>query len=285
MTAEAKYNELKAILREMGEVTVAYSGGVDSSFLLKTAHDELKDKALGVMADSPSLPRREFEKAREVARLIGARLMIIETREFENQDYLDNPVNRCFFCKSELFSRIEEIAGDKRFRNVIDGSNLDDEGDYRPGMKAKENHMVRSPLKEAGLTKAEIRELSRKLGLPTWDKDELACLSSRFPYGEKITIKKVRMVEEAENFLTDLGFRNVRARHSGTSVRIEVDPSQISMLLDPAVRVDIASKFRKIGYKQVSVDLEGYRRGSLNAAAGIHNRKENIDTTKIRILR
>lgn len=269
----------------MGEVTVAYSGGVDSSFLLRAAHDELGDKAQAVIADSPSLPRREFDKAKRLAKKIGARLTIIQTGEFDNPDYLDNPVNRCFFCKSELYSRIDEIAADNRFRNVIDGSNLDDEGDFRPGTKAKENHRVRSPLKEAELTKAEIRELSRELGLPTWDKDEMACLSSRFPYGEKITVKKVRMVEEAENYLSDLGFRNIRARHNGTSVRIEVDAEQVSRLVDPVVRGTIVSKFREIGYKHVSVDLEGYRRGSLNTAAGKPGNEGAIDAAKVRILR
>jgi len=285
MDTQAKYNSLKDILREMGEVTVAFSGGVDSSFLLKVSFDVLGHKAVGVIAVSPSLPGREYEKALEVAGHIGIRLITIETREFDNPEYLNNPVDRCYFCKSELFTRINEIAEDSRFRNVVDGSNLDDTADYRPGMKAKDEKKIRSPLKEAELTKEDIRLLSKKLGLPTWNKDELACLSSRFPYGEQITVKKIRMVEQAENHLSDIGFNNIRARHTGSTVRLEVDPGQLEKLLDPSLRDSIVKRLKEIGYKYVTLDLEGYRRGSLNAALGHTQVRKNINGEQIKVIK
>jgi len=276
MDIQARYDRLKNILSEMGEVTVAYSGGVDSSFLLKVSFDVLAHKAVGVIAVSPSLPGREYEKALEVAGMIGIRLITIETKEFDNPDYLTNPVDRCYFCKSELFSRINEIAENSRFKNVVDGSNLDDTADYRPGMKAKDEKKIRSPLKEALLSKEDIRLLSKQLGLPTWNKDEMACLSSRFPYGEEITLQKVRMVEQAENYLSDTGFSNIRARHTGSTVRLEVDPGQLSEFLKPSVRDSIVKKLKEIGYKYITLDLEGYRRGSLNAALGHTHVRSNI---------
>jgi uncharacterized protein len=196
MTARQKYEALQHILKEMGTVAVAYSGGVDSTFLLKVAYDVLKDNAVGILAVSPSFPSREYQRAVETAGLIGARLEIIHTNEMDNPDYTSNPVNRCYFCKSELFERIAEIAASGRYSNMVDGSNVDDLSDYRPGLKAVREKGVRSPLQEAGLTKSEIRELSRSLGLPTWDKDALACVSSRFPFGEKIELWKLKMVDQ-----------------------------------------------------------------------------------------
>lgn len=259
-----KYDKLKDILAEMKEVVVAYSGGVDSAFLLKVAHDVLGDKAYGVLAVSPTYPSREFEKAKDTATLIGARLKIIETNELEDDKFRTNPVNRCYFCKSELFTKIVELAESRQFKNFVDGSNFDDNGDYRPGMKALSEKGIRSPLQEAELTKGEIRELSRNLGLPTWDKDALACLSSRFPYGENIDIEKLRMVDEIENFLFDLGFRNIRARHQKNTLKIEVSPAQISRFFMDDIRSKVLEKAKSIGYKYVTVDLEGYRQGSMN---------------------
>jgi uncharacterized protein len=266
MKTEEKLTHLKALLKEMGEVTVAYSGGVDSTFLLKVATDVLKDKAMGVLAVSPTFPSREYERAIEVAESFGASIRIIDTNELEDDNFVNNPVNRCYFCKSELFDSIAKMAEDQRFRNFVDGSNQDDLGDHRPGMKALKERNVRSPLQEAGLTKKEIRDLSRDYGLPTWDKDALACLSSRFPYGESINREKLRMVDEAENFLADQGFRNIRARHQGETVNIEVDPLQIPKILDSKTRKVVEEYMTSIGYKKIYIDPEGYRRGKLNDA-------------------
>jgi uncharacterized protein len=266
MNTGKKLAHLKNILKEMGEVTVAYSGGVDSTFLLRVATDVLKDKALGVLAVSPTFPSREYDRAIEVAESFGASLRVIDTHELEDDNFVNNPVNRCYFCKSELFDSIAKMAEDQRFRNFVDGSNQDDLGDHRPGMKALKERRVRSPLQEAGLTKQEIRDLSREFGLPTWDKDALACLSSRFPYGESISREKLRMVDQAENFLSDQGFRNIRARHKGDTVKIEVDPSQIPQLLDRETRKNVELYMVSIGYKNVEIDPEGYRRGKMNDA-------------------
>jgi pyridinium-3,5-biscarboxylic acid mononucleotide sulfurtransferase len=268
MDTTQKYEKLKAILSDMKEVVVAYSGGVDSAFLLKVAHDVLGDNAYGVLAISPTYPSREFEKAKETATLIGARIRIIETNELEDEKFKNNPVNRCYFCKSELFSRIVELAESKQFKNFVDGSNFDDKGDYRPGMKALSEKGIRSPLQEAELTKAEIRELSKTLGLPTWDKDALACLSSRFPYGENIDIEKLRIVDEIENYLFDLGFRNIRARHQKNTLKIEVQPSLIARFFEEDIRQKVLAKAKSLGYKYVTVDLEGYRQGSMNEVLG-----------------
>ncbi len=275
-----KLTHLKALLEEMGEVTVAYSGGVDSTFLLKVATDVLKDKALGVLAVSPTFPSREYERAIEVAESFGASIRIIDTNELEDDNFVNNPVNRCYFCKSELFDSIAKMAEDQRFRNFVDGSNQDDLGDHRPGMKALKERDVRSPLQEAGLTKKEIRDLSKVFGLPTWDKDALACLSSRFPYGESISREKLRMVDEAENFLSDLGFRNIRARHQGKTVNIEVDPEQTPQLLESHTKGIVEEYMTSIGYEIIQIDPEGYRRGKLN---DVLPSSEILNADKLRI--
>jgi len=275
-----KLTHLKVLLEEMGEVTVAYSGGVDSTFLLKVATDVLKDKAIGVLAVSPTFPSREYERAIEVAKSFGASIRIIDTNELEDDNFVNNPVNRCYFCKSELFDSIAKMAEDQRFRNFVDGSNKDDLGDHRPGMKALKERDVRSPLQEAGLTKKEIRDLSKVFGLPTWDKDALACLSSRFPYGESISREKLRMVDEAENFLSDLGFRNIRARHQGKTVNIEVDPEQTPRLLESHTRGKVEEFLTSIGYEKIQIDPEGYRRGKLNDAL---SSTEILNAGKLRI--
>jgi len=264
MNGHEKLKKLREILIEMEEVTVAYSGGVDSTFLLKVATQTLKKKSLGVLAVSPSFPSREYERAVQAAKSMGALLQVIYTHELEDDNFVKNPVNRCYFCKSELFDCIAEIASEERFKNFVDGSNMDDLGDHRPGMKALKERNVRSPLQEAGLTKKEIRELSREMGLRTWNKDALACLSSRFPYGERISRQKLKMVDEAENYLADLGFRYIRARHQNNSVRIEVDPGQVSQLMDSHTKKGVENFLKSIGYDEVTIDEKGYRQGKLN---------------------
>jgi len=264
MKNHEKLSRLREILNEMEEVTVAYSGGVDSAFLLKVASDTLKEKCLGVLAVSPSFPSREYDRAIETAKSMGALVQVIYTHELEDDNFVKNPVNRCYFCKSELFDSISKIVEEERFRNFVDGSNVDDLGDHRPGMKALKERNVRSPLQEAGLTKNEIREFSKEMGLPTWDKDALACLSSRFPYGERISRQKLKMVDEAENYLTDLGFRYIRARHKDDTVKIEVAPDQVSRLMETDTKTKVENYMMSIGYKEVSIDTEGYRQGKLN---------------------
>lgn len=280
MNRQEKYEHLKKLISQMKQVIVAYSGGVDSTFLLKVAYDVLKDNARGVLAISPTYPSREYEKALKLAEEIGIKVEVIETRETENEKFLENPVDRCYFCKSELFIRIAEYAKNKRIV-MVDGSNFDDFGDHRPGMKALKEMNIRSPLQEAKLTKEDIRELSKSLGLKTWDKDALACLSSRFPYGERIDIDKLKMVDEAENFLIDSGFKNIRARHQGKTIKIEVDPSQIAMLMDEEIRKSVVDKMKSLGYIYVTLDLEGYRQGSMNE---VNSEKKMVDPNKLKVL-
>lgn len=265
MNTTDKLKKLKDILSDMKKVVVAYSGGVDSSFLLKVAADTLGSvNVRAVLAISPTYPSREYEKAMETASAIGIDVDIISTKETEDPKFKNNPIDRCYFCKHELFTKIAGYIDSGDFINMIDGSNMDDLSDHRPGKKALREKQVRSPLQEAGLTKSEIRQLSRELGLKTWNKDALACLSSRFPYGESIDLQKLQMVDEAENFLSDLGFTNIRARHEKNTLRIEITPSQIQRFADDSLRLTIVSRMKELGYHYVSIDLEGYRQGSLN---------------------
>jgi uncharacterized protein len=263
-----KLNQLRDLLRSYGSCLVAYSGGVDSVFLARVARDVLGDKSLAVIADSPSLPRRELEEALAIAKQFEIPVKVVRTAEFDNPQYLANPNNRCYFCKHELFTELEPLARSGGFAVIAYGENASDVGDHRPGAKAASEFQVRAPLKEAGLTKAEIRQFSAELGLPTADKPQMACLSSRIPYGEAVSPEKLRMIEQAEYVLRDLGFYDVRVRHhelkQGEMARIEVGAAELPKILagDTANRVAMALK--KIGYQHVTLDLLGYRRGSVN---------------------
>lgn len=259
----AKAARLRAILAELGGAVIAMSGGVDSALLVHAAHAALGDRALAVTADSPSLPRRELREAEELARLIGARHLVIRTGEVADPRYAANPVNRCYYCKTELFTRLRALAAEHDLPWVLYGENLDDLADHRPGAQAALEHGARAPLKEAGLTKADIRALARWHGLPVWDKPALACLGSRFPYGAPITPAKLAQVEAAEEVLRELGLRQCRVRHHGDLARIEVEAADMPRLVEHAV--EVVERIRAAaGFRHVTLDLAGYRRGSLN---------------------
>ena len=264
---QARYERLQDILAKLGDLIVGMSGGVDSVLLAKVAHDVLGDRALAVTADSPSLPRRELHEAVELARTIGVRHQVIQTQEVHDPRYAANPSNRCYFCKTELFTQLDTLAEQLGFHWLAYGENQDDSGDHRPGAQAAGEHRVRAPLKEAGLTKADIRALAQHLGLPIWDKPAFACLGSRFPYGTQITPEKLAQVEAAEDVLWEHGFRQFRVRHHGEVARIEVDPADMARLLELAP--EIVERFRREArFAYVAMDLAGYRRGSMNETIG-----------------
>lgn len=264
MAAASKLEVLKSEIRLMERIIVAFSGGVDSSFLLKVAHDVLGKNVLAVTACSSTYPEREFHEAVAFAAYYGIPHRTIVSEELEVDGFSDNPVNRCYLCKHELYGKLKRIASVENYRYIAEGSNSDDLYDYRPGLQAVSELGVISPLRDAALTKDEIRQLSREMGLTTWDKPSFACLASRFPYGEKITVRKLQMVDKAEQYLFDLGFRQVRVRLHGSVARIEVEEADLGKLLDAQTRNAVYARLKELGFTHVSVDLKGYRTGSMN---------------------
>jgi pyridinium-3,5-biscarboxylic acid mononucleotide sulfurtransferase len=272
-----KYASLQAILRDMGSLAIGFSGGVDSTLLLKVAQDTIGGKTLAVIGRSETYPSREFEEACSLADEIGARYEVVATQETDVLKFRENPPNRCYFCKTELFEKVREIADREGIDWVADGSNLDDRGDFRPGMAANREKDVRSPLLEAQMTKSDIRELSRHLDLPTWNKQSFACLSSRFPYGQSIDREKLSKIDRAENLLRDAGFTSFRARHHDErTLRIEVGPAEIARFADDAFREEMVSALKDTGFTYITLDLMGFRSGSMNEVLTESEKKKYI---------
>ena len=264
-----KYWELKTHIKKLGSAIVAFSGGIDSTLVLKAAYDALGDNAIAVTADSPSLPRRELEETKKIAKEIGAKHIIVNTGETQKEEYLKNPNNRCYYCKSELYAKLKDVSNDLNIKNVLNGTNFDDLGDYRPGLKAADENNVISPLKDARLTKNEIRELAKHLGLEIWDKPSSPCLSSRVPYGHEITMQKLSMIEKAENFLRDFGLTELRVRHFGNAAKIEVNDADKKTIQDNITSIN--KRFNEIGFNKIEV--ANFRSGNLNVMINV--RAEN----------
>jgi len=265
VTLDEKLARMDAIFRELGSVIVAYSGGVDSTLLLKVAHDTLGDRAVGALSASESIPEEEVAAALAVTEALGIPVIRTYTHELADPNYVANPTNRCYFCKTALFDELEALAAREGIPHIVYGANMDDLGDHRPGAVAAKERGVRAPLQEAGLTKADIREAAMRLGVPNWDKPAMACLSSRVPYGTPIDIEVLRKIWGGESALRRLGFRQVRVRHHGDVARIEVPLEHLPRLVEPGVREELAREFKKVGYLYVTLDLEGFRSGSMNA--------------------
>lgn len=263
---EEKERQLRVLLRSYDSLIVAFSGGADSAYLAYVANSELGDRAIAVTGDSGSYPTFQRELADRLTSQFGIHHEIIFTKEFEDSNYTSNPPNRCYYCKSELYTKLDDLRRSRGFAIICDGSNADDVGDYRPGRQAAREIGVRSPLEECRLTKAEIRELSRRAGLPTWNEPASACLSSRVPYGQVVTIEKLTMVDKAEIALKQMGFRQVRVRHHGDVARIEIAEEELSRALSLEMAVRMSAALKSLGFKYVALDLEGYRTGSLNEA-------------------
>lgn len=262
---QTKHSHLRSILREMGGVVIGFSGGVDSSLLLKVATDELGTNALAMIGRSETYPTREFEEAVSLAEGIGARYVVVRTEETDILKFQENPPDRCYFCKTELFGKLQELATEEGIPWIADGTIVDDTGDFRPGMKAKLENNVRSPLLEVTMSKDDVRALSKHLGLPTWDKPSFACLSSRFPYGTGISRENLTRVDAAETFIRDHGFRSFRVRfHDENTARIEVSPSDMVHVLDQEFREKLVTHMKGLGFIYVTLDLQGYRTGAMN---------------------
>jgi len=269
---ESKLAELKGIIGSMESAIVAFSAGVDSTFVAAVAADVLGKRAVAVTGVSPSIPAAEVEEAKELAARIGIRHVLLETSEMDRPGYVENSPQRCYHCKTELYTLLEGVAAREGYAFVLDGCNVDDLGDHRPGRVAAAEHRVRSPLMEAGLTKAEIRELSRQRGLPTWDKPAMACLSSRIPYGTAVTVGALDQIGAAEAFLRQLGLRQLRVRHHGEVARIEVEPQDVALVLEKRDR--IVTRLTNLGYRYVTLDLVGFRSGSMNEGLGVGDREQ-----------
>ncbi|MCR4908923.1 MAG: ATP-dependent sacrificial sulfur transferase LarE [Lachnospiraceae bacterium] len=259
-----KYEELKTCLRSFESLAVAFSGGVDSAFLLYAAKEALGEKVLAVTASSCSFPERELEEAKAFCRRYGIAHTVVKSEELAIEGFSRNPKNRCYLCKHELFEKIRDIAGREGIKEVAEGSNIDDNGDYRPGLMAVAELNIKSPLRDTGFSKEQIRILSKYFGLPTWNKQSFACLSSRFPYGEEITERKLKMVDRAEQFLLDLGFSQLRVRIHGDIARIELVPDEFGRFMEDEIRTRVYGEFKKIGFTYVTLDVLGYRTGSMN---------------------
>jgi uncharacterized protein len=265
LTLDEKLARMREILQELGSVVVAYSGGVDSTLLLKVAHDTLGERAVGALSASESIPADEVGEALAVAEGLGIPVVRLYTREFADPNYVANPSNRCYFCKTALFDELEALAAREGIPHIVYGANMDDLGDHRPGAVAARERGVRAPLQEAGMAKEEIREAARRLGVPNWDKPAMACLSSRVPYGTPVEPEVLRKIWQGESLLRRLGFRQVRVRHHGEMARIEVPVEGLARLVEPGLREQIAGHFKELGYTYVTLDLEGFRSGSMNA--------------------
>ena len=267
MTLEQKARKIKSLILEMDSALVAFSGGVDSTLVLALAHDVLGEKALAVTAQSASMPDREMKACHQLAKEIGVKHLVVKTEEMSNPNYRANPANRCYHCKTELYSSLKKVAQQENILNILNGTNTDALGDYRPGLDSAREQGVRSPLVEAEFNKQEVRELSRKMELSVWDKPAMACLSSRIPYGQPVTPEKLAMIEQAEDLLLSLGFTQVRVRHLGTLARIELDKNEIPRYQnDKSVQKAVEEKLKALGFNNVVLDPEGYRMGNLNSA-------------------